>query len=298
MNNPTLLSVPYVVGYMSVDVNREYHPNLSELKFVNHIPRGRVSLNLDYNVNNAIKRTTDDNDEKIDLLLKYLLDRNEPTPHFVMYRRTMISVFCAAFGLEEVTIIASLFNGSIYLSNVVPPENKRMNFSEENLRMCAWGYKFEQYMAADSPHLNPDIQKPVIENAEFSLCIRAALGNHQLLYAAQIDGLLATEGNVADPPTNADYETVLNYLRNHKYVELKTNKEIYNRRQEESFKRRKMLRCWAQCYLAGLHGLLVGYRNNSGIVQRLQYFETDQIVEYCKVFKIMVFGAPDLLWNS
>ncbi|KAJ2946414.1 hypothetical protein O0L34_g12453 [Tuta absoluta] len=150
--------------------------------------------------------------------------------------------------------------------------------------MCAWGYKFEQYMAADSPHLNPDIQKPVIENAEFSLCFRAVLGSHQLLYAAQIDGLLATEGNVSDPPRHADYETNLNYLRNNKYIELKTNRELHHRRHEDSFKRHKMLKCWAQCYLANLHGLLVGYRNNSGIVQRLQYFKTDQIVEYCKDF--------------
>ncbi|XP_049882602.1 decapping and exoribonuclease protein-like isoform X3 [Pectinophora gossypiella] len=133
----------------------------------------------------------------------------------------------------------------------------------------------------DLPSLQPDIEKPVVENAEFSLFYRATLGSHELLYGAQIDGMLATSGKVSDPPVNADHETNLNYLRNNDYVELKTNREIEYRRQEENFKRNKMLKCWCQCYLAGLKGLIVGYRNDFGIIQRLQWFDTNDIVRYC-----------------
>lgn len=91
-------------------------------------------------------------------------------------------------------------------------------------------------LASDLPSLQPDIQKPVIENEEFSLYYRATLGQHELLYGAQIDGLLATDEIKTNPETTTNVDKNLEYLRNNSFLELKTNRSIHHRRQEENFK--------------------------------------------------------------
>ncbi|XP_064077062.1 decapping nuclease DXO homolog [Vanessa tameamea] len=289
-NNHNNLSKPLIIGYMSVDVNRQYIPNLSQLKYLNSISNGQTYLDLNHNIDVAVKRTTDENDEKIDLLLKFISHYREyinttyKILDFITYRRTLISVICSAFGVSEsLTIRACLFRGTIYLCSVENADEllRRKSLTKDEEKYCAWGYKFEQYILSDQPNLTPNIEKPVIENEEFSLFYFTTLGNLKLLYGAQIDALLAKESTTENPKSN-DFETNLNYLRSNKFAELKTNKEIQNIRQERNFKRYKLLRCWCQCILADLSGLLVGFRNDQGEVQRLQWFDTQDIVMYCK----------------
>lgn len=282
---------PEIVGYMSVDVSRQYHSDLSQLKYLTVIPNGRIALDLNQGIEKAVKRTTDDNDEQIVLLLKFLLDKrpalptNSFEPMFITYRRTLISVMCSAFCNKDcLHIAATLYNNNVYLCSLETPQDvqKRLSRSLQEIKFCAWGYKFEQFMLSDLPNLKPDIDKPVIENEEFSIFYRAMFGKHNLLYGAQIDGLLATTENVSGPPKMANNEENINYLKNNEFIELKTNREICNRRQEQNFKKYKLLRCWCQCYLAGLKGLLVGFRNDDGIIQRTQWFDTEELVTYCK----------------
>lgn len=148
---------PYIVGYMSVDHARDYHSDLSQLKFLNSIPRGSISFDLNHNIDKAVKRTTDDNDEKINLLLKFLLDQNKRlsmvTPDvdwmFITYRRTLISIMCCVIGgAEPVRISGTLFEGAIYLCSLETPQQvqRRMSRSRQEDKFCAWGYKFEQYL--------------------------------------------------------------------------------------------------------------------------------------------------------
>lgn len=162
------LSKPYIVGYMSVDHAREYHSDLSQLKYLNYIPGGRISLDLNHNIDKAVKRTTDENDEKINLLLKFLLDQNKRLSKdapdvdwmFITYRRTLISVMCSVItGAEPVRIIGTLFEGAIYLCSLETPQQvqRRMSRSTQDDKFCAWGYKFEQYLLSGNilfPFLN------------------------------------------------------------------------------------------------------------------------------------------------
>ncbi|XP_072936025.1 decapping and exoribonuclease protein-like [Epargyreus clarus] len=285
------LSKPVIVGYMSVDGDRQYSSDLSQLKFLNAIPSEPVSLDLNHNIESAIKRTTDDNDEKITLLLRFLLDQHGylkqhiTKPTFISYRRTFISIMCQAYGTNEpIRIAATVSNGSIYLCSLETETDitRRQSRSKQEEKFCAWGYKFEQYLLSDYPDIPPNIDKPVVENEEFSIFYSATLNNKQLLYGAQIDGLLATNSSVAQPPQNANIDINLDYLRRNSFLELKTNRLIQNHKQERNFKRYKLLRCWCQCYLADLKGLLVGYRTDDGIIQYLQWFDTPEIVSYCK----------------
>lgn len=90
-------------------------------------------------------------------------------------------------------------------------------------------------MFIDEPNLEPDIERPVIENEEFSIFYKASLRNLELLYGAQIDGLL-TSMPTCQVPTTKDYDTNISYLESNHFVELKTNREIYNFEQERNFK--------------------------------------------------------------
>ncbi|CAG5018083.1 unnamed protein product [Parnassius apollo] len=226
----------------------------------------------------------------INLLLQYLSDQKEclkisKNIDFICYRRTLISIMCNAFDeVKPLLISACLYNGSIYLCTLDTPQDimKRKSRTKEEETFCAWGYKFEQYLLSDLPNTCPNIERPVIENEEFSLFYYASLGTYNLIYCAQIDGMLATNGAVPNPPANTDTECNLHYLRNNEYLELKTHRHILNQRQERNFRRYKMLLCWCQCYLANLKGLLVGFRTQEGIVERLQWYEQQEIVQYCK----------------
>lgn len=149
----TKLDQPYIVGYMSVDVHREYHRDLSQLKYLNSIPRGRLHYDLNHNIDKAVKRTTDDNGEKITLLLKFIIDRKDYLKDFIKegtficYRRTLISVMCNFYTFAPVTIVGSLFNNCIYLCSIESPQDiiERNSYRGRD-KFCAWGYKFEQYM--------------------------------------------------------------------------------------------------------------------------------------------------------
>lgn len=75
-----------------------------------------------------------------------------------------------------------------------------------------------------------------MENEEFSLYYVAHLGENQLLYGAQIDGLFSTNNMVSNPPETRDVATNLDYLRRNSYAELKTNRIIENFNQDRNFK--------------------------------------------------------------
>lgn len=149
------LDYPYIVGYMSVDAQRDYYHDLSQLKYLTSIPKGKISYDLNHNIEKAVKRTTDDNNEKISLMLKFLLDQrhhleflnNHPEITFITYRRSLISVMCATYAREPVSIVASLLNNCIYLCSIENSQvKKNIPQSDQNTKFCAWGYKFEQYM--------------------------------------------------------------------------------------------------------------------------------------------------------
>jgi RAT1-interacting protein len=60
------------------------------------------------------------------------------------------------------------------------------------------------------------------------------------------------------------------------YVELKTSKAPQKPRDHVNFER-KLLRFWAQSFLLGVSKIVVGYRDDNGILQSLQELETQGI---------------------
>lgn len=117
----------------------------------------------------------------------------------------------------------------------------REQSSSDHHRMTYWGYSFER--ACSSGH-----EGPVNSNVEFGLVFTGRLGNHRLLYGAEVDGV--DEGGA--------------------YVELKTNRELLDDRTRRSFEEFKLMRCWAQCFLAGIDEIIFGFRDDRGVVGRVE----------------------------
>ena len=58
------------------------------------------------------------------------------------------------------------------------------------------------------------------------------------------------------------------------YIELKTSVQPHHHNQHFTFKRYKLIKWWAQSYLAGVPKIICGYRDHNGFVKELQTFNT------------------------
>ncbi|XP_066944471.1 decapping and exoribonuclease protein-like isoform X2 [Macrobrachium rosenbergii] len=153
------------------------------------------------------------------------------------------------------------FRGTIYMWSYETPEKKadREAQTEEQLKMCSWGYKFEQYMTEGS-----DISEGVNENSEYSCVLRSRLEKHSIVYSAEVDGV--NPEKYESPPVD---------LR--AFVELKTNKILNEERDVRSLHRFKLMKWWSQSYLVGIPTVVCGFRDNNGVVQSLKIFGVEEM---------------------
>lgn len=140
---------------------------------------------------------------------------------------------------------------------------QRNNRSEREKLMCYWGYKFEQYVTADTKEGVPDTYSPVNNMVDFASVVRARLTTHSLVFGGETD-CCEENGNKGS------------------YVELKTSREMAHPNQERNFKRFKLLKWWAQSFLVGVPKIVCGFRDDNGIVKRLQTYPTLEIPKMIK----------------
>ena len=91
---------------------------------------------------------------------------------------------------------ATLYNGTIYISEVETEENrhKRENMEEKHKEMCYWGYNFESFVTSPLDK-NSKLQngkgkagKCANNDSEaFITVIRTRLDKHSLVFGAEVD---------------------------------------------------------------------------------------------------------------
>ena len=74
------------------------------------------------------------------------------------------------------------------------------------------------------------------------------------------------------------------------YIELKTSVHPRSHHQHWTFKRYKLIKWWAQSYLAGVPKIICGFRDSNGCVQELQSYNTLAIPRLVR--------DDDNLWDS
>ena len=91
---------------------------------------------------------------------------------------------------------ATLYNGTIYISEVETEENRarRVNMDEKHKEMCYWGYNFESYVTSplDNSHQckkggAKTEGRPCNDSEAFITVIRTRLGKHSLVFGAEVD---------------------------------------------------------------------------------------------------------------
>ena len=67
------------------------------------------------------------------------------------------------------------------------------------------------------------------------------------------------------------------------YIELKTSRLLQYARQIANFKQFKLIKWWAQSYLIGIPDIVCGFRDDNGIVHKLQNYKVHDIPKTCQV---------------
>ncbi|KAG2619528.1 hypothetical protein PVAP13_3NG078500 [Panicum virgatum] len=147
--------------------------------------------------------------------------------------------------------------GVVYLDVHKLPERPK---SEVERRRCYWGYSFENLATENS--FSED-GGGIDANVEYCSVIKTKLGAHRIIMGAEMDCCDATDDG------------------RRFYVELKTSREL-EYHTVEAYEKEKLLRFWIQSFLAGVPYVVVGFRNDAGILVRTERLRTKDITQKVK----------------
>ena len=116
---------------------------------------------------------------------------------FITWRGHLTKIMCTPYETREPwQMAATLYNGTIYISEIETEENreKRKNMEEKHKEMCYWGYNFESYVTS---HVDKNRQckngasktesRACNDSEAFITVIRTRLGKHSLVFGAEVD---------------------------------------------------------------------------------------------------------------
>merc|ERR1719244_122005 len=238
-------------------------------------PKGtNVNFDLNKGMSRVVRAKTSKSEEQLDHLLRGILQHKDrfavggemSSLHtdVVCFRGLLTTLLATPYeGREGWQIRVARWRGTVYILQV-ETEQRRVQKERETDRqkvMCSWGFKFETFLTSTEPGGANVSSEPVNENEEFCCMFRTRLGkqNISLVYGAEMDAyqtdkVVASGDNLV--PDN--------------FVEMKTSREIEHQRQERNYRRFKLLKWWAQSFLVGTREIVVGWRDDSGLVNRVE----------------------------
>ncbi|KAM3410270.1 hypothetical protein ACQJBY_002465 [Aegilops geniculata] len=177
--------------------------------------------------------------------------------HFVTYRNNLNKILATAYLKDPWKMGVHKRNGVVYLDVHKLPERPQ---SEIERRRCFWGYSFENLATENS--IDED-GSGIDANVEYCSVIKTKLGAHRIVMGAEMDCCDSTDDG------------------RRFYVELKTSREL-EYHTVEKFEREKLLRFWIQSFLAGVSYVVVGFRNDAGVLIRTERLRTKDITQKVK----------------
>lgn len=273
---PTTFGVPKIRGCYSLDSERNYHPDLSQLRYL-VIPRER---NARFNLNKGFEQFVDksptfDQDEKIDHLLKFIETHFDQlkTPNgegdkvlpfdFVCLRGALLRTMMAPFTNEDWTICAICLKGTIYLFTCV----KEQADYPDKAKFVHWGCQFKNYMFAKGPNMENDGDVPANSNEEFCVTFSSLINDISVFYGVKVDGV------ESDTVVDEENQT----LNGVKLAEVKTNRIVTNQRNVRERYSMKALKWYCQEYLIGVEDVYIGFRDARGIVKEVVKLRIDEL---------------------
>ncbi|CAF3339689.1 unnamed protein product [Rotaria socialis] len=202
-----------------------------------------------------------------------LLDKKRRfTFDFVAWRGTIRKIMSSLFNNETDWRIGVIrFRGAYFLHVFHTETELSIEFGQTPIeqRMCYWGHKFEDYLCSETPPLFPCPKKL------FSLVNLATLGVHTLLYGSEIDActqdsILIDDNNPkATKNSHNGTDSNIQHKKKRKFVEIKV---IYakNMLDLHTSTAHKYGKWWSQCFLTGIEQILLGFRDDYGVVRQIQ----------------------------
>lgn len=165
-------------------------------------------------------------------------------------------------------------NGVVYLQTRKSDPRQFHDMDEQQQRFMYYGYKFEDVctclsaLKETSDDGGIQDQRGVDPAICYGGVFKSKVGATRVLFGAEID--------CVDRRTN-------------EHVELKVTKQVKTERDRFTFERYKLLKWYAQSFLAGTTKLVVGYRDGDGMLHQVETFDTLKLPR-------IVRGREDRLW--
>ncbi|KAI8323844.1 RAI1-domain-containing protein [Martensiomyces pterosporus] len=189
-----------------------------------------------------------------------------------MYRGMLTRIFVTPYNTRDSWAMnATRVGNTIYIEDNVTPEAiaGRMSSSEKHQMLMYSGYKFETLCVIDKPPSQLDgssdpalasrLDTIVDTHSEYCSVFRTRLGSHSIISGAEVDCI--------------DREKPHEFP-NRYYRELKTTGLLDSPRKVEMFERHKLIKFWAQSFIAGIPRVTVGYRDSDGTLRQIEEINT------------------------
>ncbi|KJH46395.1 RAI1 like protein [Dictyocaulus viviparus] len=209
-------------------------------------------------------------EEKLDILLDWIISqasRGGPLKKvlheadFVCWRGLLTRIASTPYCPETSwQFSAAKIKGVIFLCERETEDmrQRKETMTQRDKLMSYWGFKFEQYMTVAEKNSKPNVNEPVTSLEEFGVVVRSVLGTSigralRLVYSGEVDAI-NNDGRL---------------------VELKTQRHAL----EGSFWKQKSMKWWLQSFLIGIDHIIVGYRNDDGIVKKVESLQIDELTK-------------------
>ncbi|KAE8351182.1 RAI1-domain-containing protein [Aspergillus coremiiformis] len=276
----TAIRRPKEITCFSYDDQHSFRLGDSSLRFY-YPPHLPADLNCGFD---TFQKLDDSADEHLDALLATIMVLEKETgkkceADIITWRGMMTKIMTAPFdNLNGFEMNATRFQMSSFVEEYNHYKNQQKQ-RQQNQRtspgmpsqelMAYWGYKFETLSLLDQPwdsttreEIESREQLVVNNNAQYCSVVRTGIGKARLVIGGEVDAVWDCKPDRKDDPIY--------------WVELKTSAEIKNDRDMLKYER-KLLKFWAQSFLLGVPKIIVGFRDQCGIVHRLEELETASI---------------------
>ncbi|KAF3020958.1 decapping endonuclease targeting mRNA [Neopestalotiopsis sp. 37M] len=312
---------PKEFACFSYDDKHEFHLGDSSLKYY-YPPELGADLSAGFD---TFDKHDDSGDEHLDSLLKTIMaheqqDGKKIDAQIVTWRGMMTKIMSALFDDRDgFEMNATLYQDCIFIeeNNAYKQASQEKQRQQQQNRkpkrwdnrggashapqfppevMTYWGYKFETLSTLPAPWA--ETSREVIENrdnevvsnkAQYCSVVRTGLGKTILCIGGEVDAVWDAKPMVPGAPTN--------------WVELKTSASIRDDRDMNNFER-KLMKFWIQSFLLGVPKIIVGFRSQDGVLEKLEEIKTEGIpvtaaqrgVKTWNANMCINFGAGFLEW--
>ncbi|KAK7935751.1 protein RAI1 [Apiospora marii] len=257
----------------SYDDNHEFHLGDSSLRWYYPADLGAdLSQGFEF-----FDKHDDSQDEHLDSLLKAIVAHEQEEgkkidAKIVTWRGMMTKIMSTPFEDRD----GFIEENHAYKQTSMQEQRNRQNtgnrrhqpqFSPEV--MTFWGYKFETL--STMPATWAETSREYIENrpnevvsnkSQYCSVVRTGIGKSILCLGGEVDAVWDAKPREKGAPI--------------KWVELKTTAAIQNERGMQNFER-KLMKFWIQSFLLGVPKIIVGYRDQGGILRKIEEIQTESI---------------------